>query len=126
MFFYKFGSDHIIGSSPEMMVNLNNRRITHRPIAGTRKRTWDEKKDAEMIEELISSEKERAEHIMLVDLGRNDIGRVASPGTVEVEELMTVEKYSHVFHMVSQVSGQVENGFSAADAMIASFPMVLS
>jgi anthranilate synthase component I len=122
MFFYKFKSHHIIGSSPEMMVTLENRKITHRPIAGTRKRTWSDSKDVEMIHELTSSDKERAEHIMLVDLGRNDIGRVAEPGSVEVEELMTVEKYSHVFHMVSQVSGQVEKGFTAADAMIASFP----
>lgn len=122
MFFFKFLEDHLIGSSPEIMVNLDGRKITQRPIAGTRKRTWDPIKDTKMINELVTSEKERAEHIMLVDLGRNDVGRMAVPGTVKVEELMVVEKYSHVFHMVSEVTGKIEAGRSAADAMIASFP----
>ena len=122
MFFYKFGKDHIIGSSPEIMVNLDGRKITHRPIAGTRKRTWNQETDQRMINELTTSEKEKAEHIMLVDLGRNDIGRVALPGSVKVEELMMVEKYSHVFHMVSQVTGEVDKEFTSGDAMIVSFP----
>lgn len=122
LFFYKFGEHHIMGASPEMMVNLDGQTMTHRPIAGTRKRTWDPEVDVKMIEELVNSEKERAEHIMLVDLARNDIGRVAASGSVVVDDLMVVEKYSHVFHMVSQVRGRVEKGFTAGDAMTASFP----
>ena len=122
MFFFKFGEDHILGSSPEMMVNVSGGKVTHRPIAGTRKRTWNAAKDRIMREELMGSEKERAEHVMLVDLGRNDVGRIAAAGTVEVEELMTVEEYSHVFHMVSQVSGNIKEGLDAFDALVSGFP----
>jgi anthranilate synthase component 1 len=122
MFFFKFGEHHILGSSPEMMVNVNERKVTHRPIAGTRKRTWIPDKDAAMRRELVESEKERAEHVMLVDLGRNDVGRIAAPGTVKVEELMCVEEYSHVFHMVSQVSGTLAENLDAYDALISGFP----
>ena len=122
MFFFKFGDDHILGSSPEMMVNVNAGKVTHRPIAGTRKRTWNAVKDSLMRKELMESEKERAEHVMLVDLGRNDVGRIAAPGSVEVEELMTVEEYSHVFHMVSQVSGNLQEGLDAFDALVSGFP----
>lgn len=122
MFFYKVGDHHVLGASPEMMVNVQADLVTHRPIAGTRKRTWDWSKDQLMRRELVESEKERAEHVMLVDLGRNDIGRVAAPGSVQVEELMTVEEYSHVFHMVSQVTGRLAPGRDAFDAMTVSFP----
>ncbi|MCX6109684.1 MAG: anthranilate synthase component I family protein [Proteobacteria bacterium] len=122
MFFYKLGEHHVLGASPEMMVGVQGQRLTHRPIAGTRRRTWDSVKDAQMRQELVESEKERAEHVMLVDLARNDIGRLALPGTVQVEELMTVEEYSHVFHMVSQVTGSLPAGKDAYDAMQVSFP----
>lgn len=122
MFFYKFGDHVLLGASPEMMVGVQNGRVTHRPIAGTRRRTWEPGKDRLMREELTSSEKERAEHVMLVDLARNDIGRVARPGTVKVEELMTVEEYSHVFHLVSQVTGELEAGQDAFDALAVAFP----
>ncbi len=122
MFFSTIGEHHVFGASPEMMVNVDSRRVTHRPIAGTRKRTWHAPKDVVMRRELVESEKERAEHVMLVDLGRNDIGRIATPGSVRVEELMTVEEYSHVFHMVSQVSGELAAGQDAFDAMAVSFP----
>lgn len=122
MFFYRLKRHTILGASPEMMVGVNGKRMTHRPIAGTRRRLWNAEEDAKMKAELKASEKERAEHIMLVDLARNDIGRVAAPGSVKVEELMSVEEYSHVFHMVSQVSGQLRQDRDATDALIASFP----
>lgn len=122
MFFFRFGRHHILGASPEMMVGVQGRQLTHRPIAGTRRRNWDQAHDRKMREELISSEKERAEHVMLVDLSRNDIGRIAAAGTVRVEELMNVEEYSHVFHMVSQVTGELGKGSDAYDAMVVSFP----
>jgi anthranilate synthase component 1 len=122
MFFYKFGEHHVLGASPEMMVGVQGGRVTHRPIAGTRRRTWDPAKDRAMREELTSSEKERAEHVMLVDLGRNDVGRVARPGSVKVEELMMVEEYSHVFHMVSQVTGELAAGVDAFEALAVAFP----
>ncbi len=122
MFFYKLGDHHILGASPEMMVAVQGGRMTHRPIAGTRRRTWDPVKDQKMRHELVTSEKERAEHVMLVDLSRSDIGRIAAPGSVLVEELMTVEEYSHVFHMVSQVTGELADGKDAYDAMASSFP----
>lgn len=122
MFFFRFGEHHILGASPEMMVGVQGRQLTHRPIAGTRRRNWDHAHDRMMREELISSDKERAEHVMLVDLSRNDIGRIAAAGSVRVEELMNVEEYSHVFHMVSQVTGELGAGTDAYDAMVVSFP----
>ncbi|MEZ4743189.1 MAG: chorismate-binding protein [Bdellovibrionota bacterium] len=122
MFFYKFNEHHILGSSPEIMVGVEEKTAIHRPIAGTRKRKWDFAKDQLMKSELVNSEKERAEHIMLVDLSRNDLGRIAEVGTVKVDELMIVEEYSHVFHMVSQVSCAVRKNFNPADVMSFSFP----
>ncbi|MFK7826932.1 MAG: anthranilate synthase component I family protein [Oligoflexales bacterium] len=122
MFFYKFKDDHILGSSPEMMVNVEGDLVTHRPIAGTRKRTWNASTDLKMIEELTSCEKEKAEHVMLVDLSRNDVGRIAQPGSVNVRELMVVEEFSHVFHMVSEVNGRLKNDLTVADALISGFP----
>lgn len=122
MFFYKMDHHIIMGASPEMMVGVSGTRVVHRPIAGTRRRTWESQADARMKTELVNSEKERAEHVMLVDLARNDIGRIARPGTVKVEELMAVEEYSHVFHMVSQVTGERSEGITSFDVMRASFP----
>lgn len=122
MFYFRFGKHHILGASPEMMVGVDGKKLTHRPIAGTRRRVWNHDFDRRMREELITSEKERAEHVMLVDLSRNDIGRLAAPGSVKVEELMNVEEYSHVFHMVSQVTGMLKDGADAYDAMVVSFP----
>ena len=122
MFFLRRGEDHILGASPEMMVNVQAGHVTHRPIAGTRRRYWDLVKDTVMKAELTESEKERAEHVMLVDLSRNDIGRISEIGRVKVDELLTVEEYSHVFHMVSQVRGELRPELTAFDAMRASFP----
>ncbi|MEO1923555.1 MAG: anthranilate synthase component I family protein [Nautiliaceae bacterium] len=111
----------IIGSSPEIMVRLTDDLILLRPIAGTRKRGESLKRDLELEQEMINDPKEVAEHIMLVDLGRNDIGRVARAGSVKVEELMRVERYSHVMHMVSDVVGELENGYDMFDLFKATF-----
>jgi len=112
----------IVGSSPELLVRVSNSRITLRPIAGTRRRGATTAQDDELSEELLADEKERAEHVMLVDLGRNDVGRVAKFGTVSVTEFMKVEKYSHVLHIVSQVEGELNDGLSALDVFRATFP----
>jgi anthranilate synthase component I len=113
----------IVGSSPELLVRVSAAgTVTLRPIAGTRRRGRTPADDARMTEELINDEKERAEHLMLVDLGRNDVGRVASYGSVRVSDLMVVERYSHVLHLVSQVDGQLRAGLTAMDAFRASFP----
>lgn len=112
----------LVGSSPELLVRLAGNRITLRPIAGTRPRGKTDAEDAELTKELLADPKERAEHIMLVDLGRNDVGRVARYGTVKVTELMTVEKYSHVLHIVSQVEGDLVGDLSAMDVFRATFP----
>jgi len=112
----------IVGSSPELLVRVSDSHITLRPIAGTRRRAATPAQDEELSAELLADEKERAEHIMLVDLGRNDVGRVAKYGTVKVTELMKVEKYSHVLHIVSQVEGDLNDGLSALDVFRATFP----
>jgi anthranilate synthase component 1 len=112
----------IVGSSPELLVRVGRRRVTVRPIAGTRPRGKTADEDEILIAELRSDEKERAEHVMLVDLGRNDVGRIAKYGSVEVTELMVVERYSHVFHLVSQVEGELRDGLTAMDALRATFP----
>ena len=113
----------IVGSSPELLVRVSAAgTVTLRPIAGTRRRGRTAEDDARMTEELQSDEKERAEHLMLVDLGRNDVGRVARFGSVRVSELMVVERYSHVLHLVSQVDGELREGLTAMDAFRASFP----
>ena len=112
----------IVGSSPELLVRVSHRTVTVRPIAGTRRRGRTPDEDAAMAAELVSDEKERAEHFMLVDLGRNDVGRVASYGTVKVSELLVVERYSHVLHLVSQVVGELRDGLTAMDAFRATFP----
>jgi anthranilate synthase component 1 len=112
----------IVGSSPELLVRVSDSHITLRPIAGTRRRGATPAEDDELSAELLADEKERAEHVMLVDLGRNDVGRVAKYGTVKVTELMKVEKYSHVLHIVSQVEGDLNDGLSALDVFRATFP----
>src|SRR5690606_5735780 len=112
----------LVGSSPELLVRVVDRTVTVRPIAGTRPRGLTPAEDARMAEELAADEKERAEHVMLVDLGRNDVGRIAEYGSVQVTELMTVERYSHVLHLVSEVQGRLREGLSALDAFRATFP----
>ncbi|MFL5508178.1 MAG: anthranilate synthase component I [Gemmatimonadaceae bacterium] len=112
----------IVGSSPELLVRVSDNRITLRPIAGTRPRGKTPADDERLSADLLADEKERAEHVMLVDLGRNDVGRVARYGTVKVTELMKVEKYSHVLHIVSQVEGELKSGMSALDVFRATFP----
>ncbi|MCK6078716.1 anthranilate synthase component I family protein [Paenibacillus silvae] len=112
----------LVSGSPELLVKVENGKVSARPIAGTRRRGRDAAEDQAMADELLRSEKERAEHIMLVDLERNDIGRIAAYGTVHVPELMTIEKYSHVMHLVSQVEGRLAEGLSVYDVIAATFP----
>jgi anthranilate synthase component I len=122
MFYLRLGDHTLVGASPEVMVRLEGREITLRPIAGTRPRGETEEEDRAMERELLADPKERAEHVMLVDLGRNDVGRVAKIGSVEVTELMVVERYSHVMHIVSNVRGELNDGLDAFDAFRATFP----
>ncbi|MCX7591504.1 MAG: anthranilate synthase component I family protein, partial [Kiritimatiellae bacterium] len=122
MFFLKIGDQVLVGSSPEVMVRLTGNRIEIRPIAGTRPRGATEQEDRRLADELLADEKERAEHVMLVDLGRNDVGRVAEPGSVQVTEYMVVERYSHVMHLVSHVEGILRKPFDAYDVIRATFP----
>lgn len=122
MYYLKLGNFFLVGSSPEIMVRCEDGLVEVRPIAGTRRRGATEQEDAKLIKELLSDPKERAEHIMLVDLGRNDIGRVCEYKSVKVSELMVVEKYSHVMHIVSDVSGKLKKGKDAFDVMRATFP----
>lgn len=112
----------IVGSSPELLVRVERKRVTVRPIAGTRPRGKTAEEDEALMRELAADEKERAEHVMLVDLGRNDVGRIAKYGSVSVTELMVIERYSHVFHLVSQVEGELREGLTAMDALRATFP----
>lgn len=113
---------HIVGSSPELLVSVQNGRVEYRPIAGTRPRGADDASDRAIEKELLADEKERAEHVMLVDLGRNDVGRVSEYGTVKLGELMRVERYSHVMHLVSDVTGTLRKGMNAVDALRSCFP----
>jgi anthranilate synthase component 1 len=122
MFYLRLGGSTLIGSSPEVMVRLEGREITVRPIAGTRPRGTEERQDLELERELTSDPKEIAEHIMLVDLGRNDVGRVAEIGSVAVTERLIVERYSHVMHLVSNVCGTLRQGLNCFDAFRATFP----
>jgi anthranilate synthase component 1 len=122
MYFFDFGDHHVIGASPEIMVRLSGGTITLRPIAGTRPRGRTAEDDARIAEELLADPKERAEHVMLIDLGRNDVGRVAATGSVKVTEQMVVERYSHVMHIVSNVEGRIAPGLDALDVFRASFP----
>jgi anthranilate synthase component 1 len=122
MFFLDCGDLQLVGSSPEMLVKLERGRLTLNPIAGTRPRGGTPAEDRELERELVADEKERAEHVMLVDLGRNDLGRVCEIGSVRVDDLMTVERYSHVMHLVSRVSGRLRGDLDMFDALRASFP----
>jgi anthranilate synthase component 1 len=122
MFYLRLGDFTLAGASPETMVRVEGRQITLRPIAGTRRRGANELEDLALERELLADPKELAEHIMLVDLGRNDVGRVAKIGSVKVTELMTVERYSHVMHIVSNVVGELNDGMDAFDAFRATFP----
>jgi anthranilate synthase component 1 len=112
----------IVGSSPELLLRVADGRVTVRPIAGTRRRGATPEQDEALAAELLADTKERAEHVMLVDLGRNDVGRIARYGSVRVTDLMKVERYSHVLHMVSQVEGELLPLYSALDAFRATFP----
>jgi anthranilate synthase component 1 len=112
----------VAGSSPEMLVRVHQGKVEYRPIAGTRRRSADEAKDAALEAEMLADEKERSEHVMLVDLGRNDVGRVSDYGTVKVDRLMFVERYSHVMHMVSTIEGKLRPDLTAVDALRACFP----
>jgi len=122
LYYLNFGDIQIVGSSPELLVRLEDGIVETRPIAGTRRRGKNASEDELLAQELIADEKERAEHIMLVDLGRNDIGKVSVYGTVQTPTLMAIEKYSHVMHIVSSVKGQLQPGKDAIDALTACFP----
>jgi len=122
MYYIDTGDAKLVGSSPEILVRLEGRKIILRPIAGTRRRGETEEEDKSLEEELRQDPKEKAEHIMLVDLGRNDVGRVAEIGSVNVTELMNIERYSHVMHLVSNVEGLLKNGLDAFDVLRACFP----
>src|SRR5438477_7327676 len=123
MFFVSLGNGrHIVGTSPEKLVQVEGKRVETRPLAGTRRRGADSAEDQRLEKELLGDLKERAEHVMLVDLGRNDVGRVARPGSVNVDRLMEVERYSHVMHISSTVSGQLREGKTSLDALRAAFP----
>jgi anthranilate synthase component 1 len=122
MYFLKMPDATIVGSSPEMLVKIQGREAHYRPIAGTRPRGSSDHEDEKLAQELLADEKERAEHIMLVDLGRNDLGRVCKYGTVRVEDLMFIERYSHVMHLVSALRGELPDGVDRLDTMMACFP----
>lgn len=122
LYYLRFGNMHIIGSSPELLVRLENGMVETRPIAGTRRRGKSPEDDERLKQELLADKKERAEHLMLVDLGRNDLGRVCETGSVHVTEFMNVEKYSHVMHIVSHVAGKLKKGKDAFDVIRACFP----
>lgn len=122
MFYLSLDKTHVIGASPEMLVRVENGVIENRPIAGTRRRGESPHEDDRLINDLINDPKETAEHIMLVDLGRNDIGRVSEYGSVKVNNLMHIEKYSHVIHMVTDLSGKLKQGLDALDALFSCFP----
>lgn len=122
MFFMRLGETTLVGSSPETMVRLDHRVACLRPIAGTRPRGREERADRALADELLRDEKERAEHLMLVDLGRNELGRVAVTGSVQVTELMVVERYSHVMHLVSNILADLDEGYDGFDLLRAAFP----
>ena len=122
MYFLDVGGTQVVGSSPEILVRLQGGTVTVRPIAGTRPRGRTPEEDAALEAELLADPKERAEHLMLIDLGRNDVGRVAKPGTVEVGEQFVIERYSHVMHIVSEVTGRLKDGLTYADVLRATFP----
>jgi anthranilate synthase component 1 len=122
MFFYNFGDFHVVGASPEILVRREGETVTVRPIAGTRRRGGTPEEDARLAEELLADEKEVAEHVMLIDLGRNDVGRIAATGSVVVRDRMVIERYSHVMHIVSNVEGRLKPGTHNIDVLRATFP----
>jgi anthranilate synthase component 1 len=122
MFFLDLADFQVVGSSPEILVRLEDDVVTVRPIAGTRKRGRDEAEDQALERELLADPKELAEHLMLIDLGRNDAGRVSRIGSIEVTDRMVIERYSHVMHIVSNVTGRLRPGLSAIDVLRATFP----
>jgi anthranilate synthase component 1 len=122
MYFLRIGDTHVLGSSPEMLVRVTGRKLEYRPIAGTHPRGKDEAEDQQLEQKMLGDEKERAEHVMLVDLGRNDLGRVSEYGSVKVKDLMYVERYSHVMHIVSALEGKLRGELHALDAFAACFP----
>lgn len=122
MFFYHFDDHYVVGASPEILVRLENNKVTVRPIAGTRPRGEDFQHDQQLEQDLLNDPKEIAEHIQLMDLGRNDIGRVSKSGSVEVTDNMKIERYSHVMHIVSNVEGEIKGNLSAMDVLRATFP----
>ena len=122
MYFLRMDDVCVLGSSPEMLVRVTGSKLEYRPIAGTHPRGRDEAEDARLEKQMLSDEKERAEHVMLVDLGRNDLGRVSEYGSVKVRDLMYVERYSHVMHIVSALEGKLRSGLDALDAFAACFP----
>ncbi len=122
LFFLQMNDIHVVGSSPEMLVKVQGRDVFYRPIAGTLPRGKDDAEDLRLEKQMLASEKERAEHIMLVDLGRNDLGRVCEYGSVRVEQLMQVERFSHVMHLVSSLRGKLREDVDCFDALMACFP----
>jgi anthranilate synthase component I len=122
MFYYDMGDHHVVGASPEILVRLENGTVTARPIAGTRPRGKTREQDLALAVELLADPKERAEHVQLMDLGRNDVGRVAQTGSVKVTDNMMIERYSHVMHIVSNVEGKLKAGMDAIDVIKATFP----
>jgi anthranilate synthase component 1 len=122
MYFLRMGDQHVLGSSPEMLVRVTGRKLEYRPIAGTHPRGRDEEEDQRLEKQMLADGKERAEHVMLVDLGRNDLGRVSEYGSVKVRDLMYVERYSHVMHIVSALEGRLRDDLDALDAFAACFP----
>ena len=122
MYFLDLEDFQIVGSSPEILVRLENNIVTVRPIAGTRPRGKDESEDIAFEKDLLQDPKELAEHLMLIDLGRNDVGRVANLGSVDLTEKMIVERYSHVMHIVSNVTGKLKKGMNAIDVLRSTFP----
>jgi anthranilate synthase component 1 len=122
MFFFDFRDFHVVGASPEILVRLEGDKVTLRPIAGTRRRGATPEEDRALAEELLADPKERAEHVMLIDLGRNDVGRVSEIGSVRVTDTMVIERYSHVMHIVSNVEGRLKPGLDALAVLRATFP----
>jgi anthranilate synthase component 1 len=123
LYYFDFGDFHIVGSSPEILVRLEDGVVTTRPLAGTRPRGATEELDAQLERELLADPKELAEHLMLIDLGRNDVGRVAETGSVKVTEKMVIERYSHVMHISSNVEGRLRSDKNAMDVLRATLPV---
>jgi anthranilate synthase component 1 len=122
MYFLRMGETHVLGSSPEMLVRVTGSKLEYRPIAGTHRRGATETEDRQLEKAMLADEKERSEHVMLVDLGRNDLGRVSEYGSVKVRDLMHVERYSHVMHIVSALEARLRPDLDALDAFAACFP----